>query len=315
MQLLRKLLPSRTASGQVVTIGSFDGLHVGHRELLNRALSHAQVRGLASVMLTFEPLPREFFSPQSPPPRLSCLRERYRLLQGTGLDTLCVLRFDTALRQMDAQAFAGLLQQAQVRQVVVGHDFKAARDGAATALWLQQQGPRFGFEVEIVQPVLVDGLRISSRAVRAALLAGDLLLAERLLGRRYAMTGRVQRGQQLGRTLGYPTANLRLSRRSSPCDGIFAVRVHGVHGVRDDATSRRGLPGVASLGTRPTVQGREPLLETHLFDFEGDLYGQEIEVEFVARLRGEQHFDSLDLMVEQIHRDAAQARAVLAADR
>ena len=312
MQLLRKLMPSRTASGQVVTIGSFDGLHMGHRELLGRALSHAQVRGLASVMLTFEPLPREFFSPQSPPPRLSCLRERFRLLQGTGLDTLCVLRFDAALRQMDAQAFAGLLQQAQVRQVVVGHDFKAARDSAATALWLKEHGPRFGFEVEIVQPVLVNGLRVSSRAVRAALLAGDLLLAERLLGRRYAMTGRVQRGQQLGRTLGYPTANLRLSRRSSPCDGIFAVRVHG---VRDDATGRRGLPGVASLGTRPTVQGCEPLLETHLFDFEGDLYGQEIEVEFVARLRGEQHFDSLDLMVEQIHRDAAQARAVLAADR
>ena len=315
MHLLRKLVPSRTAGGQVVTIGSFDGLHVGHRELLRRALSHAQLRGLASVMLTFEPLPREFFSPQSPPPRLSCLRERYRLLQGTGLDTLCVLRFDAALRQMDASAFAGLLQQAQVQQVVVGHDFKAARDGAATALWLQQQGPRLGFEVEIVQPVLVDGLRVSSRAVREALRAGDLLLAERLLGRRYAMTGRVQRGQQLGRTLGYPTANLRLSRRSSPCDGIFAVRVHGVHGVRDDATGRRGLPGVASLGTRPTVQGREPLLETHLFDFEGDLYGQEIEVEFVARLRGEQHFDSLDLMVEQIHRDAAQARAVLAANR
>jgi riboflavin kinase/FMN adenylyltransferase len=311
MQLLRKLLPSRTAAGQVVTIGSFDGLHVGHQQLLQRALWHAQSRELASVMLTFEPLPREFFAPQSPPPRLSCLRERFRLVQHSGLDTLCVLRFDDALRRLDAEGFATMLQQAQVRQVVVGHDFKAARDGAATAQWLQQQGPRFGFEVEIVPPVLVDGLRVSSRGVRAALRAGDLVLAERLLGRRYAMTGRVQRGQQLGRTLGYPTANMRLSRRSTPCDGIFAVWVRG---VRDDAAGLRGLPGVASLGTRPTVQGLEPLLETHLFDFEGDLYGREIEVEFVARLRDELQFDSLDLMVAQIHRDAAEARAVLAAD-
>lgn len=312
MKLARKLLPSATGAGQVVTIGSFDGLHLGHRELLRRALEHARQHHLASVMLTFEPLPREFFSPQSPPPRLSCLRERFRLLQSTGLDTLCVLRFDAALRSLDAEGFAGLLQQAQVRQVVVGHDFKAARDGAASAAWLQQHGPQFGFAVDIVPPVLVDGLRVSSRGVREALRAGDLPLAERMLGRRYAMTGRVQRGQQLGRTLGYPTANMRLSRRTSPCDGIFAVRVRG---VRDDAAGLRGLPGVASLGTRPTVQGREPLLETHLFDFEGDLYGREIEVEFVARLRDELQFDSLDLMVAQIHRDAAEARAVLAADR
>ena len=312
MQLLRKLLPSPSAAGQVVTIGSFDGLHVGHRQLLQRALAHAQARGLASVMLTFEPLPREFFSPQSPPPRLSSLRERFRSVQHSGLDALCVLRFDEALRRLDAEGFAALLQQAQVRQVVVGHDFKAARDGAATAQWLQQHGPRFGFAVDIVAPVLVDGVRVSSRGVREALRAGDLQTAGRLLGRRYAMTGRVQRGQQLGRTLGFPTLNLRLSRRSSPCDGIFAVWVRG---VRDDAQGLRGLPGVASLGTRPTVQGREPLLEVHLFDFAGDVYGREVEVEFVARLREELRFESLDLMVEQMHRDAAQARAALAADR
>ena len=312
MKLMRGLRAVPGWPGQVVTIGSFDGLHQGHRELLRRAVAVAREQGLAATLLTFEPLPREYFAPRDPPPRLTCLRERWRVLQGSGLDNLCVLRFNAALRQLDAEGFAQLLQRAQVRVVVVGHDFKAGRDGQATAQWLQQHGPQFGFQVQIVPPVLVDGQRVGSRVVRDALRRGDLATAARLLGRRYGMTGRVRRGQQLGRTLGFPTLNLPLARRAWPCDGIFAVWVHG---VREDGPGRPGLPGVASLGTRPTVQGREPLLEVHLFDFEGDLYGREVQVQFVARLRDELKFESLELMVAQMHRDAALARAVLAADQ
>ena len=312
MELIRRLDPCSTAQpGYVATIGGYDGLHLGHRELLRRTFARAQALGARSLMVTFEPLPREYFLPQSPPPRLTTLRERCRLLAGTALDSLCALHFTRRLQELGAAEFAGLLQRAGVRAVVIGHDFKAGRDAEATADWFRAEGPRFGFDVEIVEPVLIDGLRVGSRLVRDALLAGHLDEAAQMLGRRYAMIGRVQRGEQLGRTLGYPTANLRLARRRSPVEGIFAVRVRG---IRDDAAGRRGLPGVASLGTRPTVNGTVPLLEAHVFDYAGDLYGREIEVAFVAKLRDELRFDSVDAMVAQIHRDADAARAVLDQD-
>ena len=312
MELIRRLVPPGTAGcGYVATIGSYDGLHLGHQELLRRTQLRAQALGARSLMVTFEPLPREYFVPQAPPARLTNFRERWRLLSATPLDVLCTLRFARALRELDAAAFATRLQQAGVRAVVIGHDFKAGRDGEATTDWLLANGSRFGFGVEVVEPVRVDGLRVSSRGVREALQRGELDLAAQRLGRPYAMVGRVQRGQQLGRTLGYPTANLRLARRRTPLEGIFAVRVRGIQG---DAQGQRGLPGVASLGTRPTVNGHEPLLEAHVFDFQGDLYGREIEVEFVQRLRDELRFESVDAMVAQIHRDADEARAVLAQD-
>jgi riboflavin kinase/FMN adenylyltransferase len=312
MELIRRLTSPRSAGpGFVATIGSFDGLHLGHRELLRRTQARARELGLRSLMVTFEPLPREYFAPQSPPPRLTSFRERWRLLAAAGLDTLCVLHFALPLRELSAAGFAQRLQQTGVRAVVIGHDFRAGRDGEATSQWLEANGPRFGFDVQVVEPVLFDGLRVSSRGVREALGRGDLAVAARMLGRRYSMVGRVQRGEQLGRTLGYPTANLRISRRKSPTDGIFAVRVRGVDAAAD---ALRGLAGVASLGTRPTINGRGMLLEAHIFDFAGDLYGREIEVEFVARLRDELRFDSLDAMVARIHRDADEARAVLARD-
>jgi riboflavin kinase/FMN adenylyltransferase len=309
LELVRRLSPRSAAHpGFVATIGGYDGLHVGHQELLRRTLAQAAGRGMQSLMLTFEPLPREFFAKASPPARLTNLRERVRWLQRSGLDVLCAMHFTRRLREVVAEEFAAMLQRGGVKRLVIGHDFRAARDAAATADWLAAEGPRFGFDVEIVEPVKVDAHRVGSRLVREALAEGRLDDAARMLGRRYAMTGRVQRGAQLGRQLGYPTANLRLARRKSPIEGIFAIRVRG---IRDDAEGRRGLPGVASLGTRPTVNGVEPLLEAHVFDFNGDLYGREIEVEFVAKLRDELRFDSVDEMVVQIHRDADEARAVL----
>ena len=309
MRLLRSLEPLPTGHpGYVATIGGFDGIHRGHRVLIDRTLDDARSVALHSMIITFEPLPREFFSQVDPPARLTTFRERWRLLERGGPDVFCVLHFSQRLRNLAARDFATALTGAGIRRLIIGHDFRAARDGYATAEWFQKEGPQLGLEVDVVPPVTDAALRISSRAVRAALACGDLEQARALLGRRYSMVGRVIEGQKLGRTLGFPTANLRLGRRRAPMDGIFAVRVRGVgNGHAPD----RALPGVASLGTRPTVGGTVPLLEAHVFEFDGDLYGREIEVEFVARLRDELKFDSLDAMVEQMHRDADGARALL----
>ncbi len=305
MQLLRSLKPMPRTGGYVATIGGFDGIHLGHRVLIERARVLAREADLASMVLSFEPLPKEFFSPHTPVARLTTFRERWRVLERDGPDVFCVLPFNARLRGLSAAQFAGQLAGAGVRRLVIGHDFRAAYRGEANVAWFQQHGRELGLDVDIVAPVQEAGQRVSSGLIRDALAAGDLPQAVRLLGRPYSMFGRVVRGEQLGRTLGYPTANLRLARRQTPMEGIFAVRVHGIeHG--------RALPGVASLGTRPTVGGTRPLLEAHVFDFSGDLYGREIEVEFVVRLREERRFDSVALMVEQIHRDAAQARAALA---
>ena len=304
MRLLRHL-DARSAGGYVAAIGGFDGIHPGHRALIGRTRELARRDGLASMVLSFEPLPKEFFAQQDPPARLTNFRERWRLLEADGPEVFCVLRFCAALRTLRAAQFAALLVQGGVRRVVIGHDFRAGYRGEADAAWFLEHGAALGLQAEVMEPVVCEGMRIGSGAIRDALACGDLPRAALLLGRPYSMRGRVVTGDRLGRQLGYPTANLRLRRRRTPVDGIFAVRVRGIE-------AGRALGGVASLGTRPTVGGREPLLETHVFDFAGDLYGREIEVEFVARLRDELRFDDVDAMVAQIHRDAAQARAVLA---
>ena len=272
-----------------------------------RALrGHAQRLAVPTLMVTFEPMPREFLTPDNPPVRLTSLRERWRCLEHMSLDRLCVLRFGTATRSLSADEFASLLaERLQPAVVVVGHDFRFGRGGAGTAEQLDAAGKRLGFAVDIVEPVTLSGERLSSSAVREALAAGDLAGAERLLGRPYTMTGRVVRGEQLGRKLGFPTANVRFPHRRLPLAGIFAVRVT-VRGA-----TRGPFKGVASIGTRPTVGGIEPWLEVHVFDFDEDLYGREIAVECVHYLRPELKFESLDAMVAQIRRDAEQARALL----
>jgi len=292
--------------GSVVTIGTFDGLHLGHQALLRRLREHAARLSRPAMVLTFEPMPREYLKPDAPPARLTSWRERWHILCRSGVDSMCVLRFDEGLRTLSGEGFAALLaQQLHARLVVVGHDFRFGRNGEASAAMLAAAGGKLGFEVDVVPPVLLDGTRVSSSGVREALAHGDFAKARAWLGRPYSMTGRVVRGNQLGRELGYPTANLRTGRRRVPVAGIFAVRVHGVAGAP--------LPGVASLGTRPTVAGGgEMLLEAHLFDFAGDLYGREIGVEFVTKLRDEERFADLDALVEQMHRDSSEARRILA---
>ncbi|HKT71417.1 MAG TPA: bifunctional riboflavin kinase/FAD synthetase [Steroidobacteraceae bacterium] len=302
MELIRGLSNLREHHrGCVVTIGTYDGIHLGHQALLRRMAGHAARLGSPAMLLTFEPTPLEYMRPAEPPARLTSWRERWHILGRLGVDYMCLLRFGEGLRSVSGEEFSTLLsRKLGARVIVVGHDFRFGHNGEATALMLAGAGAQFGFEVDVVPPVCLDGKRISSSGVREALWRAQLDLARRWLGRPYSMTGRVIRGQQLGRQLGFPTANLRTGRRRVPLAGIFAVRVHGAKPVP--------VPGVASLGTRPTVAGGEMLLEAHLFDFAGDLYGREIEVEFVAKLREEERFADLDAMVEQMHRDAALAR-------
>src|SRR5580704_14571591 len=307
MRLIRGIAGLTAPAGRcALTIGSYDGLHLGHQALLARLIAQAQEAALPAVMVTFEPMPREYLQPQEPPARLTSLRERWRLLELLPLDYLCVLRFDEALRNLSPQQFAELLaRRLNAVSVVVGHDFRFGRQGAATAEVLSEAGVALGFGVEIVPAVKLGGERISSSGVRTALALADFALAGRWLGRAWTMRGRVRGGERLGRKLGFPTANLALERRRSPVAGVFAVRVHGIGAA--------ALPGVASLGTRPTVNGSEALLETHVFDFGGDLYGREIAVEFVAKLREEARFTSLDALTAQMHCDAAEARRILGA--
>jgi riboflavin kinase/FMN adenylyltransferase len=305
MELIRGLSNLRERHrGSVLAIGAFDGIHLGHQALLRRLGEHAARLSRPAMVLTFEPMPREYLMPECPPARLTSQRERWHILERSGLDYMCVLRFGKSLRNLPGEDFARLLARDLCSDlVVIGHDFKFGRNGEATASMLASAGERLGFAVDVFPPLTLDGVRISSSAVRSALARSEFELVSRWLGRPYSMTGRVIYGNQLGRELGFPTANLRTGRRRVPVAGIFAVRVRGVGAV--------ALPGVASLGTRPTVDGKGMLLEVHLFDFQGDLYGREIEVEFVAKLRDEAKFGELQQLVEQMHRDAAEARRIL----
>jgi riboflavin kinase/FMN adenylyltransferase len=300
----------RCPHGSVVCIGAYDGLHVGHRALVRRAVERARVLGVPAVALSFEPLPREFFAPANPPPRLLSPRAKAEGLLALGVDRVGLLRFDARMASMTAEDFVRdvLVDHLGVCEVWVGPEFRFGKGRAGDMALLQRigrepAGAGKGFAAHEIEPVMLDGERVSSTRIRAALQAGDFAGAARMLGRPFTIGGRVARGAQLGRTLGYPTANLRFNGKAPPLAGIHAVRVHGA----GDAP----LPGVSSLGTRPTVDGTEPLLETHLFDFDGDLYGRRIEVEFVAHLRDEEKFDDLPALVAQMHRDAERARAIL----
>ena len=309
MSLLFRDVAGRSLAprGSVVCIGAFDGVHRGHRALIDRVVARARSEDLDAIAISFEPIPREFFARGAPVPRLASVREKIERIGDAGIDRLLLLRFDAALAAMSAEDFVEriVVGRCGAREVWVGADFRFGHARRGDVALLATLGKRLGFTVHTFADVDIDGERVSSSAIRAHLGASEFAAASVLLGRPFSIGGHVVRGQQLGRKLGYPTANIRLGRRASPVGGIFAVRVHG---VRDDA-----MPGVASLGIRPTVAGTEPLLEAHLFDFDGDLYGKRIDVEFVAKLRDEAKFADLDAMVRQIDRDAEEAREILAA--
>jgi len=289
-----------------VMIGNFDGVHRGHQAMVERTLAAARERGLGAAALTFEPHPREVFSAATAPARITPLREKLRLLTELGLDHIHVARFTRAFAALAPDAFVDqiLVNTLRARWIMVGADFCFGARRAGTVALLSTLAAARGIELEVLDDVLEDNERISSSVVRGALDAGDLERARRLLGRPFQISGRVVHGQKLGRTLGFPTANIHLKFNRPPVFGIFAVRVHGIEAAPLDA--------VASLGFRPTVtQERRASLEVFIFDFKGDLYDRRLDIEFVAKLRDEETYQGLDALKAAIARDCTNALAVL----
>ncbi len=290
-----------------VTIGNFDGLHLGHQAMLARLQDVARSRGLPSCVLSFEPHPREFFTPEQAPARLSSLREKAECLQRHGIDRLHVFRFDRAFSALSAEAFIEqvLGTTLQARYVLVGDDFRYGAKRAGDFALLETLGHSIGFDAEFLPTIEVAGERASSTAVRQALAAGELEHAARLLGRPYSISGRVVHGDKLGRDIGFPTANIQLKHNRPPLLGIFAVELYGLNG--------EPLPGAASLGKRPTVKNPDavPVLEVHLFDFNAEIYGRRVRVDFLHKLRDEEKYPDLDSLVAQIRRDVDNAKHFL----
>lgn len=294
-------------AGSVVTIGAYDGLHVGHRRLLQRVVDEAHSRQMPSVVMSFEPTPKEFFAGDSPPARLMRFREKFEALAEIGIDLFFCQRFDRHMRQIEPDTFIRqlLIQALNARHLVVGDDFRFAVARKGNIELLRRAGEALDFGVEKVASVTIHGQRVSSTAVRQALHAGDLDRARLLLGRWFRMSGKVVEGQSLGHAVGYPTANIKLNRRLSPVLGIFAVRVSGL--------AAEPVDGVASVVNRPVFSGVKPFLDVHLLDFDETIYGRYIHVDFIARLRDEIKFDNVNELVAQMHRDSAAAREILTA--
>lgn len=309
MRLVRHLadMPfDKLANGSVVTIGAYDGLHPGHEHLLSRVLVASKQQDRPSVVMSFEPTPKEFFSADSPPARLMRFREKFDALAEHGVDIFYCPRFAQAMRDISAADFIRriLVHGLCARHLVIGDDFHFARRREGSINELQLGANALDYTLEQVPSVMVDGVRVSSTAIRDALASGEMDRATALLGRPYRMSGKIIKGKKVGRTLGFPTANVDLRRRQSAVMGIFAVRVHGLPGGAKAA--------VASLGIRPTFNGTKPLLEVHIFDFDEDIYGAYIHVDFIARLRGEIKYAEVAELVAQMHRDADNARLLLA---
>lgn len=307
MELIRGLHNLRDKHrGCVATIGNFDGVHRGHRRVLQQVKDKAHELGLPSVVIIFEPQPREFFAGDQAPPRLTRFGEKVRLLEAEGIDRVLCLSFNERLRNMSADAFVEelLLKGLAVNYFVVGDDFRFGCDRSGDYGMLCAAGERFGFSVVNTATFELEAERVSSSRIREALQHNELALASELLGRPYRVSGRVMHGQKLGRQLGTPTANVRMHRFPCPLRGVYAVRVF--------SRGAAPLQGICNVGMRPTVNGLQPVLESHLFDFKGDLYGQLLSVEFSHFIRPEQKFDGLEQLKQQIFDDIEVARAFFA---
>ncbi len=306
MLIRRGFEPCRDVDrGCVVTIGNFDGVHLGHQAILKVLQQRGHETRQPTVVVCFEPHPREFFEPANAPSRLMRLRDKAERLADIGVAQLRVLRFNADLSSWDADTFIErvLVRTLGAKRVVIGEGFRFGRGRGGDVANLRREGAARGFAVDEVAPLTIGGRPASSTRVREALAAGSLDQAKALLGRDYRISGRVIAGNRLGHRLGFPTANIRLHRRVRPLAGIFAVHASGA--------GFRARPGVASVGTRPTIGGKEWLLEVHLFDFEGELYKERLDVDFIARLRDEVHFPDLESLTAQMHEDARQARELL----
>lgn len=294
--------------GCVLTIGNFDGIHRGHQMVLAQLARAGRQLSLPTTLLIFEPQPQEFFAPHRAPARLTRFKEKLLALEALPLDRVLCLRFNRALANLAAEEFIEqvLVERLGARYVVVGGDFRFGRHRQGDLSLLEEAGRRFGFEVAAMETYYIRGRRVSSTWIRAALEEGDFATAEQLLGRPYRLLGRVIPGDGRGKGIGFPTANVALHRKTVPVRGVHVARVLGL--------TAAPLPGVANVGRRPTVEGTHSLLEVHLLDFSQDIYGRQVQVEFVQKLRDEQRFESIEVLRRHIRRDTENARAYFATE-
>lgn len=295
MKLIRDPFQPITAS--VITLGNFDGVHSGHQQLITTLIAAAHTLKIPSVLLTFEPHPSEFFSPQTSVPRLMRFSEKWQRIKKWGVDYVCCLRFNKKLAELSAEMFVKniLVKQLGVKKIIVGDDFRFGAKRLGDVALLKSLGKQHDFEVTAIPQLLYEGHRISSSRVRDAVRTGDFNRVTALTAHPFCLTGRVAYGNQMGRQLGFPTANIYLHRKQVPLMGIFVVKVHGLH--------HTALPAVASVGYRPTFQGKKILLEVFIFDFNEIIYGKKITVEFLEKIRDELCFDHIPDLVEQIKKD------------
>lgn len=304
MKLIRGLHNLTTPlPGCVATIGNFDGLHLGHQHVINQLKAVAEIKDLPSVVIVFEPQPVEFFAADKAPRRLARLRDKILHLSDMGIDIMVCLQFNTALASLTAQQFVQqiLLNRLNLKHLVIGDDFRFGKERYGDFDFLQQSGKKHGFEVENSHTLIIDNERVSSTRIRQCLINNDMLQARQLLGRPYSLSGRVAHGKKLGRELGFPTINLKMGKRPIVVNGIFAVLVKGI--------DNRTLRGVASIGTRPTVNGVGTILEVYILNFSEQVYGCCVNVEVLHKIRNEEKFDSLDILVEKIKQDIDEAHA------
>ena len=303
MKLIRGLHNLRPQhKSQVATIGNFDGVHRGHQKVINEVVKRSRERQQKSTLICFEPLPREYFLAENAPARLTPLRDKFYLMKSLGVDQLLVLDFNEKMANMPATDFVQnvLVDGLQIERLKVGDDFKFGLNREGNFELLEQMGLKLGFKVLNTNTLRDNDDRVSSTLIRQALQQDDLTRVAELLGRPFSMGGIVIHGEKRGRQLGFPTANISIARRVSPVQGVYAVEVHGL--------GKQALPAVANIGTRPTVGGTGFLIEAHIFDFEGDIYGQRIEVILKRKIRDEKKFDSLDELVAQIAHDKQTAQ-------
>lgn len=307
MQLIRTLESYKDASGAVATIGNFDGVHLGHQMVIEKIISQSKKMNMPAMVITFEPSAKEFFQKNSAPARLTNFREKFMLLRNLGVDKFVCLKFNRSLANMPAEEFIQntLVKNLAVRSLTVGDNFRFGKDRQGDIQLLQQLSKPLNYQVEDSDSYTYGQQRVSSTLIRELLADGDLDQAEALLGRPYSMSGHVVHGDQKGRTIGFPTANIPIRRVKSALSGVYAVRVLLENG--------KEFSGVANVGTRPTVGGVRIQLEVHLFNFSQDIYTQLIKVSFVKKIRDEKKFDSFDELKKQIHQDADTAQSYLSA--
>ncbi|MEI6069841.1 MAG: bifunctional riboflavin kinase/FAD synthetase [Methylococcaceae bacterium] len=292
-------------NGCVLSIGNFDGLHLGHRAVIKKLAERGKALGLPVVIMTFEPQPLEYFLGDNAPSRLMCLREKVLEFTKLPVDNLLMVRFNRYFANCDAEQFIDdiLINKLNVKHLVIGDDFHFGKARRGNFAMLKDKGRLYGFSVEDTGSCQVAGLRISSTLIRDALGEGDLIQAGKLLGHCYSVCGRVAHGEKIGRTIGYPTANIKMFRKNTPVNGVFAVTMTGIDGLE--------LEGVANVGTRPTVDGSSKVvLETYLFDFDKEIYGRYVEVRFKQKIRDEIRFQSLEQLKAQIEKDVAEAKNI-----